>query len=162
MAAGAGRHAEAHVGRPATPHKVLGAAGGVGPSRQLPPGHLGIVAAVMATLEHLGHAGDGRVQLLQVVLGLVGGGMAGPDHGAENVPGAVEEAEEGIEAEATLVGGAGGFLVLRVDLHQRSILVENRLVPRYARHSAPDFGADLATPSPTAASTSGLSWRKLL
>ncbi len=56
------------VALPATRNQGLGAAGGVRPNSQLPPGQLGTVTGVMAALEHRRHGGEGRVQQLQVVL----------------------------------------------------------------------------------------------
>ncbi len=145
LAAGAGHPAQAHGALPATPQVVFGAFTGVKSSGQLPTGQMGTVTPVMAALEPRWHGGDGPVQHLRMGLGLVGVGVVGPEHGAESVPGTVERAEVGMEAEATRAGADGALLVLRADLHHQGGAVKHPLVPLHARQPVADRLAGLGS-----------------
>lgn len=139
LAAAAGHPVRARGALPATPHVVFGASTGVKSSGELPTGRMGIVTPVMAALEPRCHGGDGPVQRLRMVLGLVGVGVVGPEHGAQRVPGTVEKkAEAGMEAEVTRVGTDGALLVLRADLHHQGGARERPLVPLHARQPVAD------------------------
>ena len=70
-------------------------------------------------------------------------GVAGPQPGGEGFAGGVREAQHRVEPEAALVGRRGALLVLRVDLHQRRVDIEDDwpVVVRDARpapHPGPD------------------------
>ncbi len=102
---------------------------------------------MVSNRNRLGQLGDGIVEDHDVVAHGVGPGVAGTEHPGKGLTGAVAEAQQRMESEATFVVRSGQFLVLRVDLDEGGVDVQiDRTLALGDAGSTPHLGADLGEP----------------
>jgi hypothetical protein len=126
-----GRHVEAHVAIPTGGEEPFGAAGRVGPHDHVTGDQVDIVFGVVPGGDLGGELDERSIQHGHVVGDGVGPGVAGTEQTGEGFTGLIGKAEHRVEPEPAFVGGSCLLLVLRVDLDQGGVDIEDhRRCPR--------------------------------
>ena len=92
----------------------------------------GVVAFFVAEAYSGGHGPDGLLEQFEVVVGVVGGGVARAQHGGQGLVGVVAPHGHGVEPEAVLIRRRG-VLLLRVHVEQGRVEVPDHRAHRRLR-----------------------------
>ncbi len=106
--------------------------GRVGPDQDGVEHQGGVVAFFVAERVRRGHGADGALEEFEVVVGVVGGGVARSQHGGQGFFGVVAPHGDGVEPEAVFVGGRG-VLLFRVHVEQGRVEVPDHRADRRPR-----------------------------
>jgi hypothetical protein len=87
--------------------KAVATAGRVGPKEDVVSHERRVIARLMTQLVLSRQHGEGAVEELEVVIGIVGAGSAGTKDRIERLARGVAPRSEGVKAEAAFVGGSG-------------------------------------------------------
>jgi len=152
----AGPHREADVAVAGVPHEI-GATGRVGAHLHGPSDDAGVVTDAVAERDLFGQLRDGGVEDGDVIGDAVGSGVSGRQLHGKRLAGGIREAVHRVEPVAALVVRRRIDLVLRMDLVQRAVDVENhRRRARGGRCPAPHRGPHLACGGPQPAENLGI------
>lgn len=139
--AGPARDREAYVAFPQARDEVPDRTGRIGTHDHTPPGGAGIIAAAVAVPDLHRQLGESTVDDVELIGGRVGTGVAGPQHRREDLAGGVTCRDHRVEPIAALEVRRRLLLVLRMDLDQRGVHIDDHVTAVIG--SRPHLGTDL-------------------